>query len=110
MREFLVNERREQDFEGIFGPGGIWPELLKRSRLYVGSMLHLESPAERRYRLQDSWTSHLGFEAFRRIHQLDCDRLEQFIRREKLVIREVFLGAFYVDVPDSGEGDELVPS
>jgi len=52
----------------------------------------------------------LGFEAFRRIHQLDCNKLEQFIKREELVIREEFLGAFYVDDPDSGEGDELVPS
>lgn len=60
--------------------------------------------------MQDSWASHLGFEAFRRIHQLDCDKLEQFIKREKLVIREEFLGAFYIDDPDSGEGDELVSS
>ena len=110
MREFLVNECREADFERIFGPEGIWPELLKRSRQYLGSLLQLKSQAERRYRLQDSWVSHLGFEAFRRIHQLDCDKLEQFIRREKLVIQEEFLGAFYVDDPDSDEGDELVPS
>jgi hypothetical protein len=106
----LVSEGREEDFERIFGTEGIWPGLLKRSRQYLGSLLQLESQAERRYRLQDSWASHLGFEAFRRIHQLDCDKLEQFIKREKLVVREEFLGAFYVDDPDSGEGDELVPS
>jgi hypothetical protein len=106
----LVSEGREADFERIFGLEGIWPELLKRSRHYLGSLLHLESQAERRYRLQDSWSSHLGFEAFRRSHQLDCDKLEQFIRREELVIREWLLGAFYLNDPDSEEGDELVPS
>ena len=110
MREFLVSEGREADFERIFGLEGIWPELLKRSGQYLASLLHLESQAERRYRLQDWWASHLGFEAFRRIHQLDCDKLEQFIRREKLVIRECFLGAFYIDDPDPEEGDDLVPS
>jgi len=110
VREFLVREGREKDFDRIFGVDGIWPELLKRSRQYLGSLLQLESQAERRYRLQDWWSSHLGFEAFCRIHQLDCDKLEQFIRREELVISEWFLGAFYLDDPDSGEGDELVPS
>ena len=54
--------------------------------------------------------SHLGFEAFRTVHQMDCDKLEQFIRREELVVSEWFLGAFYIDGPDSEEGDELVPS
>ena len=110
MREFLVTEGREADFERIFGLEGIWPELLKRSRQYLGSLLQLESQAERRYRLQDWWASHLGFEAFRRIHQLDCNKLEQFIRHEELVRREEFLGAFYKDDPESDEGEELVPS
>jgi hypothetical protein len=110
VRDFWVREGCEWQFERIFGPEGIWPEFLKRSRQYLGSMLHLQSQAERRFRLQDYWISHLGFEAFRRIHQLDCDKLEQFIRREELVLREELLGAFYIDDPELGEGDELVPS
>ena len=110
MREFWVHEGREADFERIFGPGGIWTDFLRRSRQYLGSQLWLESKTERRFQLRDSWRSHVGFEAFRAIHQLDCDRFEQLIAREELVAREQFLGAFYVNDPEWSEGDELVPS
>ena len=110
VREFLVREGREKDFEGIFGPEGIWPDFLKRSRQYLGSELRLESKTERRFKLEDYWESHVGFEAFRAIHQLDCDRFHQLIAREELVAREKFLGSFYVDDSELDEGDDLVPS
>src|SRR5690242_14153459 len=45
VREFLVREGCETDFERIFGLEGIWPEFLKRSRQYLGSLLQLESQA-----------------------------------------------------------------
>jgi hypothetical protein len=96
VREVSVREGRETDFERIFGAEGIWPDFLKRSRRYLGSELRLKSKAERRFRLDDYWESHLGFEAFRAIHQLDCDRFDQLIAREELVVRERFLGAFYM--------------
>jgi hypothetical protein len=110
VRGFLVREGREKDFEGIFGREGIWPDFLKRSRWYLGSELRLESKTERRFRLSDYCESHVGFEAFRAIHQLDCDRFDQLIVREELVVREEFLGAFYADDSESDEGDDLVPS
>lgn len=110
MREFLVSEGREADFERVFGLEGIWPELLKRSRQYLGSALRLESSAERRFRLVDSWMSHVGFEAFRAVHQLDCDRFDQLIAREELIVREEFLGAFYVNESEPDEGDDFVLS
>ena len=110
VREFLVGAGRERDFERIFGPEGIWPEFLRRSGHYLGTELWLRSKTERRFRLKDYWRSHVGFEAFRAIHQLDCDRLNQLIAREELVVREEFLGAFYADDPGSDEGDDLVPS
>ncbi len=110
VREFLVSEGRQRDFERIFGPAGIWPEFLGRSRQYLVSELRLKSKTERRFTLKDYWESHLGFEAFRAIHQLDCDRFDQLIAREELVIREEFLGAFYLDDSESDEGDDLVLS
>src|SRR5437899_1718123 len=85
VREFLVREGRETDFERIFGPEGIWPDFLMRSSQYGGSELRLKSKTERRFRLNDYWESHVGFEAFRAIHQLDCDRFDQLIAREELV-------------------------
>ena len=110
VREFWVSEGRERDFESIFGPDGIWPEMLRRSRQYLGSELRFKLRTERRFRLMDYWESHTGFEAFRRIHQLDCDRFDQLIKREELVTREEFLGSFYTHDHESDEGDELVPS
>ena len=110
VREFLVSEGRERDFEKIFGPEGIWPEFLGRSKQYLGSELRLGSKTERRFRLKDYWESHLGFEAFRAIHGLDCDRFGQLIAREELIVREEFLGAFYIDDFEPDEGDDLVPS
>ena len=110
VREFLVREGRETDFERIFGPEGIWPDFLMRSSQYGGSELRLKSKTERRFRLNDYWESHVGLEAFRAIHQLDCDRFDQLIAREELVVREDFLGAFYTDDSESDEGENLVPS
>jgi hypothetical protein len=110
VREFVVSEGRESDFEAIFGPGGIWSEMLGRSKRFVASELRLESKSERRYQVRDYWLSHLDFETFRRVHQLHCDRFDQLIKREELVIREKFLGGFYVNNSESDEGDELVPS
>jgi len=110
VREFLAGAGREMDFERIFGQEGIWPEFLRRSRRYLGSELRLRSKTERRFRLKDYWESHAGFEAFRAIHQLDCDRFAQLIAREELVVREEFLGAFYTDDSESDEGEDLVPS
>ena len=77
---------------------------------YLGSELRLWSKTERRFRLKDFWESHVGFEAFRAIHQLDCDRFDQLIAREELIVREKFLGAFYMDDSGSDEGDDLVLS
>ena len=105
-----MSEGRERDFERTFGPEGIWPEFLGRSRQYLGSELRLRSKTERRFTLKDYWESHIGFEAFRAIHQLDCDRFDQLIAGEELIAREEFLGAFYMDDSESGEGDDLVLS
>src|SRR5690348_3956129 len=77
VREFLVREGREIDFVRMFGQDGIWPEFLGRSRQYLGSELRLRLKTERRFRLRDFWESHVGFEAFRAIHQLDCDKFDQ---------------------------------
>jgi hypothetical protein len=110
VRDFWVWEGRERDFERVFGTDGIWPDFLKRSRQYLGSEFWLESRVEHRFRLVDYWTSHVGFEALRAIHQLDLGRIEQFVRNDGLIRREEFLGAFYIDDSGLGEGDELVPS
>ncbi|MGZ4890295.1 MAG: hypothetical protein ACXWBH_14030, partial [Candidatus Angelobacter sp.] len=66
VREFVVAEGREEDFKKVFGPEGIWFELLRRSAEYLGTDCRLEAQAERRYRVLDYWQSHESFEDFRR--------------------------------------------
>ena len=48
----------------VFGPDGLWSELLRRSDEYVKTELRAESDTERRYKTFDYWKSHLGFEVF----------------------------------------------
>ena len=57
-----------------------------------------------RYRVQDFWIRHRGFEIFRERFSED---FTQFARQiiDELVEKEEFLGAYY-----EAEGDDLVPA
>ena len=107
-REFWVREGCERNFVKVFGPDGLWSELLHRSDEYVKTELRSESGTERRYKAFDYWKSHLGFERFREQYQADCDRLGRLIANEEWIEREILLGSFYVD--ESDEGTDLVPA
>ena len=110
VREFVVAEGREEDFKKVFGPEGIWPELLCRSAEYLGTDCRLEAEAERRYRVTDCWQSHESFEDFRRRYQLEYEKFSRLIASEGLVERETLLGSFYRGDSDLDEGIDLVPS
>ena len=110
VREFVVAEGREEDFKKVFGPEGIWFELLRRSPEYLGTDCRLEAEGERRYRVLDYWLSHESFEDFRRRHQLEYEKFSRLIASEDLVERETLLGSFYRGDSDLDEGIDLVPS
>ena len=110
VREFVVAEGREEDFKKIFGPDGIWSELLRRSAEYLGTDCRLEAEAERRFRVTDCWLSHESFEDFRRQYQLEYEKFSRLIASENLVERETLLGSFYGGGSDFDEGIDLVPS
>jgi hypothetical protein len=110
VREFVVAEGREEDFKKVFGPEGIWFELLRRSAEYLGTDCRLEAEAERRYRVLDYWLSHESFEDFRRQYQPEYEKFSRLIASENLVERETLLGSFYRGDSDFNEGIDLVPS
>jgi len=111
VREFVVSNGRETDFERVFGVDGIWPELpRRRSARYLGSKLQSESKAGRRYRLFDYWRSHEDFELFRARYQQAYERFTGLIASEGLVESETVLGSFYQDDPDSDGGMDLAPT
>jgi hypothetical protein len=103
VREFTVNVGCEKDFELVFGPGGIWPELLQpRSEGYSGTELQLVS--ERCYRVLDWWKSHRDFELFREQCQHDVEEFRKWLLSKGLVVHEAFLGSFYTAGPDEDAG------
>jgi hypothetical protein len=110
VREFVVAEGREEDFKKIFGPEGIWFELLRRSAEYLGTDCRLEVEAERQYRVLDYWLSHESFEDFRQRYQLEYEKFSRLIASDGLVERETLIGSFYRGESDFDEGIDLVPS
>jgi hypothetical protein len=109
VREFVVAEGCERDFALVFGPGGIWCELLRpRSDGYLGSELQLGSLADRRYRLFDYWKSHRDFELFREGYQDDVEQFRKWLANKDLVRKETLLGSFYGGPSDFDEGTDFV--
>jgi hypothetical protein len=95
--------------EAVFGPGGIWRELLGRAEGYAGTENWCESSTERRYRVRDFWWSHREFDAFRARFWAEFERFEEWIRSVRLIEKEQFLGAYYEKFED-GSDDDLVLS
>jgi len=105
-RLFWVGEGRDSDFEVVFGPEGIWSELLGRVAGYIGTEVSCESSGERRCRVQDFWISHRSFEIFRETHLAEYERFNRLVSAEGLVERQQVVGTYYVE--DGSDGDDLV--
>jgi hypothetical protein len=97
---------RQSDLEVVFGPDGIWVELLRRVPGYIGTQIECESPVERRYRVQDFWTWYRYFELFRERFAAEYEKFERLVTTDGLVEREQFVGAYYEE--EAGGGDEMV--
>jgi hypothetical protein len=78
--------------------------MLQSATGFLKSELVCESRVERKYRLWDFWKSHIEFEDFRVAQQQAIEEVSQLNALRELVIREVQLGAFYLDEP----GDEWI--
>ncbi len=102
-----AGEGREHDVETVFGPSGIWTELLGRSKGYIRTELECESPSERLYRLRDIWVSHRDFEAFRNKFAAEYEQLKALVIAEGLLEGLVWVGSFYEQRPDSDNGLDL---
>jgi len=91
--------------EAVFGPGGIWRELLNRAKGYAGTECWCESLAERRYRVRDFWRSHREFEMFRVRFVAEVERLHSLLMSEGVVSKFEVVGTYY---DERGDGDDLV--
>jgi hypothetical protein len=80
---------------------------LRRADGYLETELLCESPQGMQYRVRDFWSWHRNFEVFRARFQAEFERFEEWIRSERLIEREQFLGAYYEKFEDGSE-DNLV--
>jgi hypothetical protein len=100
-RRFWVGDGRQADFEVVFGPDGIWKDLLSKARGYLDTEIECESPVEGRYRVRDFWKSHLGFEEFRERFVVEYEKLDRLMVAEGLIEKQQLVGEYY-----SGEGSD----
>ena len=96
---------RQADLEAVFGPEGIWSELLGRAVGYAGTEVWCESLAERRYRVLDVWWSHHEFEIFRARFGTEVERFQSLLVSEGIASRFEVVGTYY---GERGDGDDLV--
>lgn len=98
VREFKVSVGCEKNFELVFGPGGVWCELLQRyAEGYFNSELQVVSQKDRCYRVKDFWLSHWDFELFRARQQYEVEQFRRWLAMKGLVEHETLLGSFYMD-------------
>jgi hypothetical protein len=100
-----VADGRLAHWEAVFGPGGIWRELLGRGAGYERTDVWCESSTERRYRVLDVWSSHREFELFRARCGTELERFHSLLRSEGMVSKFEVVG-FYYD--DRGDGDDFI--
>ena len=108
-RRFWVANGRRVDFDAVFAVGGTWSRLLHRADGYLLSQVWCESPESSQYRVKDFWSWHRNFEVFRTRFHAEFEQFENWIRSEKLIEREQFLGAYYEKF-EGGSEEDLVLS
>jgi len=108
-RKFWVANGRRAEFETVFSPDGRWSRLLSRADGYSVTEVWCESPEVLQYRVKDFWNWHRNFEVFRARFHAEFEEFEKWLRSEKLVEREQFLGAYYEKF-EGGSEEDLVLS
>ena len=61
------------------------------------------------YRVRDYWSWHRNFEVFRARFHCEFERFEEWLRSERLIEKEQFLGAYY-EKPEGGSEEDSVLS
>ena len=90
--EFTVTAARQAEFEAHYGPDGTWARLFRLAEGYLGTELLRDRGNSLRYLTIDRWESREAFEAFRRAHGAEYERLDREF--EGLTTREAPLGEY----------------
>lgn len=90
--EFTVAAARQAEFEAHYGPDGTWARLFSRADGYLGTELLRDRADPLRYLTIDRWESRGAWQAFRRAHGAEYERLDREF--EGLTTRETPLGEY----------------
>ena len=97
--QFEVRPGAAAEFERMYGSDGVWSDLSRRSRSFLGSSFLRDISSETRYVLVEYWSEMMVYEKHMASVQKQLDILEQ--QRAGLVERMEALGVFTaLDVPD----------
>ena len=107
-RRFWVADGRRAGFEAAFGVDGAWSRLLHGADGYLMTECWCESLQSSQYRVRDFWNWHQNFEVFRARFQAEFERFEEWLRSERFIEKEQFLGAYYEKPEDGSERDLVV--
>ena len=107
-RRFWIADGRRVEFKAVFAVGGYWSKLLGRADGYLQTECWCESPESGQYRVRDFWNWHRNFEIFRARFHEEFERFEEWVRSERLMEREQFLGAYYEKFEGGSEQDLIL--
>ena len=89
---YRVRSDARLPFERVYGPNGDWAQLFRRSPGYLETGLYRDLDDGTRYISVDAWRTMADFDAFRRDHGAEYERLDQ--RHASLKLEEERLGCF----------------
>ena len=94
-----IRADRAGEFEQLYGAGGEWTKLSRRSRSFLGSSFLRDLASDTRYMIVEYWSEMVVYERHLAEFGREVKRLEQ--RRQELVEKVHPLGVFTaLDVPE----------
>ena len=94
-----INPEKSDEFEQLYGAGGEWTKLSRRSRSFLGSSFLRDLASETRYLLVEYWSEMVVYEKHLAEFGRELKSLET--KRQSLVERVYPLGVFTaLDVPE----------
>jgi ribosomal-protein-alanine acetyltransferase len=90
--EFRVKSGKQRAFEKAYGTEGVWVQLFRRSRNYLGTELIRDHDTPLRYRTLDRWNSRAAYDNFRKKNREAYQRIDA--QCEALTTSEKLIGEF----------------
>lgn len=90
--ELQAKPGSEEEFEKVFGPGGEWEVLFKKSRAFLHTDIFRDLETNGRYVIVDHFSSQSGFQEFLKEFRGEYDALDK--KCEGLCASDTRLGSF----------------